>query len=62
MIYGTAAGVGDSVSDHYEVPIKISAPGYSDRTQTISIADPLYDGDYIDFQKQVFAHYRTQIT
>ena len=61
VIYGTASGVGNSVSGHYEVPIKVSAPGYPDRTQTISIADPLYDGDYIDFQKQVFAHYRTNI-
>lgn len=61
VIYGTASGVGNAVSGHYEVPIKVSAPGYSDRTQTISIADPLYDGDYIDYQRQVFAHYRTNI-
>ena len=62
VIYGTASGVGNLVSGHYEVPIKVSAPGYSDIIQTISIADPLYDGDYIDFQKQVFAHYRTEVT
>ena len=61
VIYGNAAGVGEPVSGHYEVPIKVSAPGHSDRTQTISFADPLYDGDYIDFQRQVFVHYRTNI-
>ena len=61
VIYGNASGVGNSVSGHYEIPIKVSAPGYSDRTQTISIADPLYDGDYIDYQRQLFAHYRTNI-
>ncbi len=61
VIYGNASGVGEPVSGHYEIPIKVSAPGYSDRTQTISIADPLYDGDYIDFQRQVFVHYRTNI-
>ena len=61
VIYGNASGVGEPVSGHYEVPIKVSAPGYSDRTQTISIDDPLYDGDYIDFQRQVFVHYRTNI-
>ena len=61
VIYGNASGVGEPVSGHYEVPIKVSAPGYSDRTQTISIDDPLYAGDYIDFQRQVFVHYRTNI-
>lgn len=61
VIYGNASGVGEPVSGHYEVPIKVSAPGYSDRTQTISIDDPLYDGDYIDYQRQVFVHYRTNI-
>lgn len=61
VIYGNASGVGEPVSGHYEIPIKVSAPGYSDRTQTISIDDPLYDGDYIDFQRQVFVHYRTNI-
>lgn len=62
VIYGTASGVGDLVSGHYEVPIKVSAPGHTDIIQTISLSDPLYDGDYIDFQKQVFAHYRTEVT
>ena len=62
IIYGTASGVGNLVSGRYEIPIKVSAPGYSDRIQTITVNDPLYDGDYIDYQKQVFAHYRTKIT
>lgn len=62
VIYGTASGVGNLVSGRYEIPIKVSAPGYSDRIQTIAVNDPLYDGDYIDYQKQVFAHYRTKIS
>ena len=62
IIYGNASGVGNLVSGRYEVPIKISAPGYSDRVQTITVNDPLYDGDYIDYNKQVFAHYRTNIS
>lgn len=62
VIYGTASGVGNLVSGRYEIPIKVSAPGYSDRIQTITVNDPLYDGDYINFQKQVFAHYRTKIS
>lgn len=62
VIYGTASGVGNLVSGRYEIPIKVSAPGYSDRLQTITVNDPLYDGDYINYQKQVFAHYRTKIS
>jgi hypothetical protein len=62
IIYGTASGVGNLVSGRYEIPIKVSAPGYSDRIQTITVNDPLYDGDYIDYQKQVFVHYRTKIS
>ena len=62
VIYGTASGVGNAVSGRYEIPIKVSAPGYSDRIQTITVNDPLYDGDYINYQKQVFAHYRTKIS
>ena len=62
VIYGTHNGVGNYVQGHYEVPIKVSAPGYSDRVQTISIADPLYDGDYIDYQRQIFSHYRTDVS
>ena len=62
IIYGTASGVGNLVSGRYEIPVKVSAPGYSDRIQTITVNDPLYDGDYIDYQKQVFAHYRTKIS
>lgn len=62
IIYGNINGVGDLVNGKYQIPIRVSAQGYTDRISTITIDDPLYEGDYIDFQKQVFAHYKTNIT
>ena len=62
IIYGNVNGVGDLVNGEYHVPIKVSAPGHSDRISTIILSEPMYAGDYIDFEKQVFAHYRTDIT
>lgn len=62
IIYGNVGGVGNPVGSSYHIPVVVSAPGHPNRTSTIVIDDPMYDGDYIDFEKQVFAHYRTDIT
>lgn len=62
IIYGNVNGVGNLVDGKYQIPIRVSAQGYTDRISIITIDDPLYEGDYIDFQKQVFAHYKTNIT
>ena len=62
IIYGNIDGVGNLVDGKYQIPVRVSAQGYTDRISIITIDDPLYEGDYIDFQKQVFAHYKTNIT
>lgn len=62
IIYGNVGGVGELVNGEYHIPIRVSAPGYADRISTIILSEPMYAGDYIDFEKQVFAHYRTDIT
>jgi len=62
IIYGNEGGVGDLVNGEYHIPVVVSAPGHPDRTSVIILSEPMYDGDYIDFEKQIFAHYRTDIT
>lgn len=62
IIYGNIGGVGDLVNGEYHIPVVVSAPGHPNRTSVIILSEPMYDGDYIDFEKQVFAHYRTDIT
>ena len=62
IIYGNTGGVGELVNGEYHIPVVVSAPGHPDRTSVIILSEPMYDGDYIDFEKQVFAHYRTDIT
>lgn len=62
IIYGNIGGVGDLVNGEYHIPVVVSAPGHPDRTSVIILSEPMYDGDYIDFEKQIFAHYRTDIT
>ena len=62
IIYGNTGGVGDLVNGEYHIPVVVSAPGHPNRTSVIILSEPMYDGDYIDFEKQIFAHYRTDIT
>lgn len=62
IIYGNTGGVGELVNGEYHIPVVVSAPGHPDRTSVIILSEPMYDGDYIDFEKQIFAHYRTDIT
>lgn len=62
IIYGNIGGVGDLVNGEYHIPVVVSAPGHPNRTSVIILSEPMYDGDYIDFEKQVFAHYRSDIT
>lgn len=54
--------MGDLVNGEYHIPVVVSTPGHPNRTSVIILSEPMYDGDYIDFEKQVFAHYRTDIT
>ena len=62
IIYGNVGGVGELVNGQYHIPIVVSASGHPDRTSTIILSEPMYDGDYIDYERQVFAHYRTDIS
>lgn len=62
IIYGNIGGVGELVNGEYHIPVVVSAPGHPNRTSVIILSEPMYDGDYIDFEKQIFAHYRTDIT
>ena len=62
IIYGNTGGVGELVNGEYHIPVVVSAPGHPNRTSVIILSEPMYDGDYIDFEKQIFAHYRTDIT
>ena len=62
VIYGNVGGVGELVNGEYHIPVVVSAPGHPNRTSVIILSEPMYDGDYIDFEKQIFAHYRTDIT
>lgn len=62
IIYGNTGGVGELVNGEYHIPVVVSAPGHPNRTSVIILSEPMYDGDYIDFEKQVFAHYRSDIT
>ena len=62
VIYGAQGGVGTLVSSNpnvYSVPLTITSPDYGTRQTNILISDPLYAGDYIDYQRQVFVHTRT---
>lgn len=62
VIYGAQGGVGTLISSNpnvYSVPLTISSPDYGTRQTNILISDPLYAGDYIDYQRQVFVHTRT---
>ena len=64
VIYGAQGGVGTLVSSNpnvYSVPLTISSPDYGTRQTNILISDPLYAGDYIDYQRQVFVHTRTAL-
>lgn len=62
IIYGAPGGVGESVTGGYRIQINASAEGHTDRSATVIIPDKLYEGDYVDYQKQVYSTYRTNVT
>ena len=62
IIYGAPGGVGESVTGGYRIQINASAEGHTDRSVTAIIPDKLYEGDYVDYQKQVYSTYRTNVT
>ena len=53
IIYGAPGGVGDAVTGGYRIQINASAEGHTDRSATVIIPDKMYEGDYVDYQKQV---------
>ena len=63
ILYGGANPVGDldSGSGKYRIGIKVSAEGMSDNTSWIDLDDPIGNGDYIDYENQLFVHTRTNI-
>lgn len=62
IIYGAPGGVGEYVDGGYRIQINASAEGHTDRSATVIIPDKLYEGDYVDYQKQVYSTYRTNVT
>lgn len=62
IIYGAPGGVGDAVTGGYRIQINASAEGHTDRSATVIIPDKMYEGDYVDYQKQVYSTYRTNVT
>ena len=62
IIYGAPGGVGDAVTGGYSVQINASAEGHTDRSATVIIPDKMYEGDYVDYKKQVYSTYRTNVT
>ena len=64
ILYGGANPVGDldSGSGKYRIGVKVSAEGMSDNTSWIDLDDPIGNGDYIDYENQLFVHTRTNIT
>jgi hypothetical protein len=63
ILYGGANPVGDkdSGSGKYRIGVKVSAEGMSDNTSWIDLDDPIGNGDYIDYENQLFVHTRTKI-
>ena len=64
VIYGAIGGVGDMVSSSprvFNIPITVTSDDYGTRQSIITTSDPLYEGDYIDYSRQVFVHTRTNI-
>ena len=62
IIYGAPGGVGDAVTGGYRIQINASAEGHTDRSATVIIPDKMYEGDYVDYKKQVYSTYRTNVT
>ena len=63
ILYGGENPVGDldSGSGKYRIGVKVSAEGMSDNTSWIDLDDPIGNGDYIDYENQLFVHTRTNI-
>ena len=63
ILYGGANPVGDkdSGSGKYRIGVKVSAEGMLDNTSWIDLDDPIGNGDYIDYENQLFVHTRTKI-
>ena len=63
ILYGGANPVGDldSGSGKYRIGVKVSAEGMLDYTSWIDLDDPIGNGDYIDYENQLFVHSRTKI-
>ena len=64
VIYGAIGGVGNQVSSSpriFNIPITVTSDDYGTRQSIITTSDPLYEGDYIDYNRQVFVHTRTNI-
>jgi hypothetical protein len=63
ILYGGENPVGDldSGSGKYRIGVKVSAEGMSDNTSWIDLDDPIGNGDYIDYENQLFVHTRTKI-
>jgi hypothetical protein len=65
VIYGAIGGVGNQVSSSpriFNIPITVTSDDYGTRQSIITTSDPLYEGDYIDYNRQVFVHTRTNVT
>lgn len=62
IIYGSANGVGDLNSGQYHIPIVVTDQLGNTYQSTIVVSEPLYTGDFIDFERQIFSHARTNIT
>lgn len=63
IIYGSANGVGNPITGGlYSIPILVTDQLGNTYQSTIVVSEPLYTGDFIDFERQVFSHARTNIT
>jgi hypothetical protein len=63
IIYGNTGGVGDAIGDgHYGINITVTDEhGNLSRTSLI-LPEKISLGDYIDYEKQVFVHMRTNVS
>lgn len=61
IIYGNNPPVGDWDGSAYRIPVIVSAEGRVPVETMIRIPTQLSEGDYIDYEKQIYSHYRTQI-
>jgi hypothetical protein len=56
IIYGSENGVGDLVSGKYQIPIVATDQLGNSYQSIIALDEPLYTGDFIDYERQIFSH------